>query len=285
MGDAVLDHVAASDKLSSFLVCVFGHVLSSTHATPRLKEHYLRAVPPILLRANSRSPSKHLEAACEACASKVRDMVLGSFPLNSHEFSRDSEEYTTYLSLLEGLLRSIEVSAPSIILVKQLYPTLREPDHREEFKLRSFLRRFVQRLAASPDALRILEELFDKFLDESLDDRVQNNIRFVLMEKIALPLLWEILQEQTVCVEAWGTFWPKLLDRAMPEKVLGEAPYGNIDITSLKVETLTCVYGAIEILFARTASEVLQKKVPEKLPPEISNPGRAFVPIVNKAFK
>lgn len=283
--EPVLEQIASSRELRDFLVAVNGIVLRSDHATPRLKAHFLAAVPPILLQAEVRRPSISLQETAAEVERNVKDMVLQFFPLTSHDYARESDEYATYLALLSGLQRAMERSLPSIRLLPALHGTLREEGHREENKVRHFLKRFVLKLAGCGRACQIFNSLFEFFLDEANDDRVTGNVRFAVMEKIALPLLWEFTAAQDACVDLWASQWERLLERANSAKVLGEANYGNEDLLSLKVQSLTCVYGAMEILFVRTHPEVLREQVPLRLPPQEKKPSQALILAAKKVLE
>eukprot|EP00928_Gymnodinium_smaydae_P097269 TRINITY_DN8767_c0_g1_i1.p1 TRINITY_DN8767_c0_g1~~TRINITY_DN8767_c0_g1_i1.p1 ORF type:complete len:2587 (-),score=526.56 TRINITY_DN8767_c0_g1_i1:159-7616(-) len=206
-------------------------------------------------------------------------MVLSNFPLRSRDIPRDGEEYAVYRVLLDGLLRALQLSAPSARLLGALHGTLRETNHREEVKLRQFLKRWVAQLAGAGvrTGVALLEELVRTLFDENKDDRIEGNIRFILMEKVALPLMYDLLSSQDGCVEVWTRLWPLLLQNA-DSKILAEGRVSDVDRFSLKVQLLTCVYGAIEILFVRTVPEVLRDHVTPRLPGDQTDPpSRCFI--------
>lgn len=302
--EAVLQEVAVNHDLCQFLVAVLRSVLGSERSSPRMKAHFLTAIPPLLLKSEVRTCERMgteavkappaLEEAAIAVATCVREMVLSYFPLRSHDYSRDSEEYSTYLVLLNGLFRALELSAPSVRLLPALYGTLRENGHREEHRLRGFVGRFVGHLASAAAADKGMlagsfTAILGLFLDESLDDRAEENVRFALMEKLGLPLLMELTQTDEGCVEAWVTYWPQLLELANTKIMLGCLKLGDTRALHLKITTLSLIYSAIEILFMRTTSEVLRERIAPRLPlsqnGQQSSPSRDLIPRAKSALE
>ena len=126
-----------------------------------------------------------------------------------------------------------------------MYTTLREKNHREEHKLRTFVQRYVRISASGTSATRAARNPlsgFDAIFQLCLtgdDDR--NPPRFALMEKFALPLLWELVASPDICVEAWLAYWPRLLELANTKTALESLPLGDAAALELKIQELTCV--------------------------------------------
>ncbi|CAK9073958.1 unnamed protein product [Durusdinium trenchii] len=202
------------------------------------------------------------------------------FPLNSREYHRSADEYATYLILLEGLFRSLERSAPSMRLLPALHSTLRVHDHREAVRLRDFVRRFVKHLLERHH--ETLKALLRIFLDQSLDDRLTENIRFAIMEKLALPLLWDLVASPQSCKECWLAHWSLLVQHADPDVSFAQLRMRDVEALNLKVQEMAGIYGMIEVLFVRTAPDQLK----EQIMPELqSSPSRDIILIAKRALK
>lgn len=226
--------------------------------------------------------SSGLGSATAAVESTIRDMVTTYFPLNSREYQRSAEEYSTYLVLLEGLFRALERSAPSMRLLPAFYSTLRVTDHRESLRLRDFVRRFVRHVLKEKAAKETFRLLLHLFLDQSLDDRRSDNVRFAIMEKLALPLLWELVGSPQSCKEVWLAHWQLLLQHADPEISLANLRMKDVDALNLKVQEMSCIYGMIEVLFVRTSGELLK----EQIVPELgTSPSRDMILIAKRALR
>ena len=134
---------------------------------------FLTSGPPLVLRAEVRAASQGrtaqtLRDAAEKVQGSVKKLAMSSFPLNSHEYPHDSEEYAAYLVLLEGILRAFQLSTPSLRLSPTLCSTLRKRAHREEARIRSTMTRCVRRLGTILKALTCvtLAALFDVFFEK-----------------------------------------------------------------------------------------------------------------------
>lgn len=206
-----------------------------------------------------------LSTAASAVEATVRDMVTNYFPLNSREYQRNADEYSTYLILLEGLFHALERSAPSMRLLGALHSTLRVEDHREALRLRDFVRRFVRHVMATQGGMATFKALLQLFLDPSLDDRLKDNIRFGIMEKLALPLLWDLVTSPMSCKDCWVTHWQLLLQYADPDISFANLRMRDVDALNLKVQEMACVYGMIEVLFIRTPAELLKEQIVPEL--------------------
>ena len=206
-----------------------------------------------------------LSTAASAVEATVRDMVTNYFPLNSREYQRNADEYSTYLILLEGLFHALERSAPSMRLLGALHSTLRVEDHREALRLRDFVRRFVRHVLATQGGMATFKALLQLFVDPSLDDRLKDNIRFGIMEKLALPLLWDLVTSPMSCKDCWVTHWQLLLQYADPDISFANLRMRDVDALNLKVQEMACVYGMIEILFIRTPAELLKEQIVPEL--------------------
>eukprot|EP00435_Cladocopium_sp_Y103_P001772 s4321_g1.t1 len=233
--EVVLMMLQSAPELCQFLSDVLQAVLGSEHAPPRTKGLFLEAIPPLLLKAEvlqkiaKAEDPESLSAAAAMVESTVRDMVTNYFP--------NADEYSTYLVLLEGLFRALERSAPSMRLLGALHSTLRVEDHRdtrqEGMRLREFVKRFVRHVVtmqpsvtSGGGAAATFKALLQLFLDQTLDDRLNDNIRFAIMEKLALPLLWDLLASPQSCKDCH-------------QKYVGFQ----------KVQEMAGIYGIIEILF------------------------------------
>ena len=75
----------------------------------------------------------------------VKKLAMNSSPLNSHEYPHDSEEYAIYIVLLEGILRALQFSIPSLRCLSILKSTLRRRAHHEEARIRSAMARCARR--------------------------------------------------------------------------------------------------------------------------------------------
>ena len=257
---------------------------------------FLEAIPPLLLKAEvwlsqglevygqvlAGVTSSGLRSATAAVESTILDMVTSYFPLNSREYQRSAEEYSTYLVLLEGLFRALERSAPSMRLLPAFYSTLRVTDHRESLRLRDFVRRFVRHVLKEKAAKETFRLLLQLFLDQSLDDRQSDNVRFAIMEKLALPLLWELVGSPQSCKELWLAHWQLLLQHADPEISFAHLRMKDVDALNLKVQEMSCIYGIIEVLFVRTSGELLK----EQIVPELgTSPSRDMILIAKRALR
>eukprot|EP00930_Biecheleria_cincta_P034831 TRINITY_DN24017_c0_g1_i1.p1 TRINITY_DN24017_c0_g1~~TRINITY_DN24017_c0_g1_i1.p1 ORF type:complete len:2972 (-),score=592.94 TRINITY_DN24017_c0_g1_i1:290-8146(-) len=295
---------AGDERLCRFLSDLLRTVLGSEHAAPSTKSLFLHAVPPLVLRAEARArapvvpgsdststamavevpgPLMAAASAVEAC---VCDMVTSYFPLRSQEYSRDTEEYSTYLALLDGLFKALELSAPSTRLLPALHGTLREQRHREQPRLRGFITRWsqgvMQAAAGSSAALKTFDALLRLFLDESLDDRATENVRFAIMEKLALPLLWELMATPQGCKACWFSHWPQLRKLADTSISFANIRLTDVQALDLKVQEMACIYAAIEVLFVRTPPDMLRLEINPELG---STPSKDLILTAKKALR
>jgi len=191
------------------------------------------------------------------------------FPIKTSDLQDGSVEDVNFKLILTALMNMLLVTN-RIELLKVLYSIIREKECSQKYerKLTDFCSKFVKGLVSLPhtEHIKVFTNIFKIFLDRMVDDQLENNLRWQIMQRVGFFFLEEIPLNS---LEEIMTKYSPDLEHIVTYDRFKEALTdfgGTIEV--LQEKAIAC--GCFNIIYKRLPAETLKNKTSKKITGEIT---------------